>query len=257
MRSLIVRGRTLNSHGYALICTPLVARTADDINAELASILPKCPDLIEWRVDFFDEIHDPIRVVAVARAIRLAAGTLPIIFTCRARQEGGEAISLSDDAVVALYEEVCASGAVDIIDYELSQAPENRGRLRAASRANDVLMILSHHNFKSTPTCAEIVRKIIEAEVEGADIAKLAVTPQAADDVLVLLQATLSASQRVRIPVITMSMGGIGAVTRLCGWLYGSVMTFAVGKSSSAPGQIPIEDLRAALQTMQRAVNGE
>ena len=102
-----------------------------------------------------------------------------------------------------------------------------------------------------------MVHRIIEAEVEGADIAKLAVTPQAADDVLVLLQATLSASQRVQIPVITMSMGGIGAVTRLCGWLYGSVMTFAVGKGSSAPGQIPIEDLRAALQTMQRAVNGE
>ena len=81
MRSLIVRGRTLNSHGHALICTPLVARTADGIHAELVSILPKRPDLIEWRVDFFAEIHDPTRVVAVARAIRLAAGTLPIIFT--------------------------------------------------------------------------------------------------------------------------------------------------------------------------------
>ena len=75
-------------------------------------------------------------------------------------------------------------------------------------------------------------------------------------DVLVLLQATLEASQRVGIPLITMSMGGVGAMTRLCGWLYGSALTFAVGKSSSAPGQIPIEDLRAALKTIQRAVSG-
>ena len=257
MRPLIVRGRTLNSHGHALICTPLVARTVDGVRAELAAILPKSPDLIEWRVDFFEEIHNPTQVVDVARNIRQAAGDIPIIFTRRASHEGGEPIDLAEENVVALYEQVCASGAVDIIDYELSQSAENRARLRTASRARDVLMIMSYHNFKSTRTSAELVAKLTEAEQEGADIAKVAVMPQGPGDALILLEATLNASHIVQIPLITMSMGGLGAMTRLCGWMYGSVLVFAVGKGNSAPGQIPIEELRAALDTMQRAVSGE
>lgn len=257
MRPLTLRSRILNPNGQALICAPLVARTAEGVTAELASILPMRPDLIEWRVDFFAEIHDPIQVVGVARAIRQAAGNIPIIFTRRASDEGGEVIGgLAENTVVALYEKVCASGAIDIIDFELSQPAESRARLRAASRAHDVAMIMSYHNFQSTPPAVELVAKIEEAGREGADIAKVAVMPQSPGDVLVLLQATLTASSRVQIPLITMSMGGIGAITRLCGWMYGSALTFAAGASSSAPGQIPIEELRAALKTMQRAASG-
>ena len=256
MKPLIVRGRTLNPQGHALICTPLVARTADGVQAELQSILPKHPDLIEWRVDFFEGIHDPVRVVEVAQAIRQTTESIPIIFTRRAAHEGGEAISIDEAAVITLYEKICASGAVDIIDYELSQSAANRARLRAVSRAHDVLMIMSHHNFTSTPGATVLVEKLMDAERDGADIAKLAVMPQAAGDVLVLLEATLAASQRIEIPLITMSMGAMGAMTRLCGWIVGSAVTFAVGDGSSAPGQIPIDDLRAALKTMERAASG-
>jgi 3-dehydroquinate dehydratase-1 len=257
MTPLKVRGRTLNPQGQALICTPLVARTADALQSELASILPKRPDVIEWRVDFFEAIRDPVRVVNIARSIRLAAGAIPIIFTRRASHEGGEAISLKEEAVVALYEGICASGAIDIIDYELSQSAENKVRLRAASRAHGVLMIMSYHNFNSTPPRGELVDKLAEAEQQGADIAKVAVMPRTPGDVLVLLEATLVASGRVQIPLITMSMGPLGVMTRLCGWMYGSALTFAVGSSSSAPGQIPIEELRAALKTLRHATAGE
>jgi 3-dehydroquinate dehydratase I len=256
MTPLIVRGRTLNPQGHALICTPLVARTADGVQTELQSILPKHPDLIEWRVDFFDEIHNPVRVVEVARTIRQTAGNIPIIFTRRAAHEGGEPISIDEAAVITLVERVCASGAVDIIDYELSQSAANRARLRTVSRANDVLMIISYHNFTSTPGATALVEKLMDAERNGADIAKVAVMPQAAGDVLALLEATLAASRRMQIPLITMSMGAMGAMTRLCGWIVGSAVTFAVGESSSAPGQIPIDDLRAALKTMERAESG-
>ena len=256
MKPLIVRGRTLNPQGHALICTPLVARTADALRAELASILPKRPDVIEWRVDFFNDIGEPARVLEVALFIRAAAGDIPIIFTRRATNEGGEIISIAEEAVVTLYEKICASGSVDFIDYELSQDAANRARLRAASRAHGVAMILSYHNFTETPGSAQLVAKLAEAELQGADIAKVAVMPRAPEDVLTLLSATLNASRTVQIPLITMSMGPLGAMTRMCGWMYGSVLTFAVGSNSSAPGQIAIDELRAALATLERAAAG-
>jgi 3-dehydroquinate dehydratase-1 len=80
--------------------------------------------------------------------------------------------------------------------------------------------------------------------------------PKGPEDVLTLLAATHRASQTVAIPLITMAMGGVGSLSRIMGWVYGSAATFAVGKSSSAPGQIAIEELRAVLATVRRAVTG-
>jgi 3-dehydroquinate dehydratase I len=77
--------------------------------------------------------------------------------------------------------------------------------------------------------------------------------PRAMDDVLTLLAATLAASGALRIPVISMAMGGAGAVTRLAGGLFGSALSFAVGEQASAPGQWPIEELETALALLRKA----
>jgi 3-dehydroquinate dehydratase-1 len=53
-----------------------------------------------------------------------------------------------------------------------------------------------------------------------------------------------------------MSMGGVGSLSRVMGWVYGSAATFAVGKSSSAPGQIAIEELRSVIATVRKSVTG-
>jgi 3-dehydroquinate dehydratase len=49
---------------------PLVGADEAAVLRELAVILPKRPDLLEWRVDFFTAIADTGRVVALAQAIR-------------------------------------------------------------------------------------------------------------------------------------------------------------------------------------------
>jgi 3-dehydroquinate dehydratase-1 len=52
-----------------------------------------------------------------------------------------------------------------------------------------------------------------------------------------------------------MSMGPFGSLTRLFGWAFGSALTFAVGASSSAPGQVPVEDLNTVLAILQRSMS--
>ena len=51
-------------------------------------------------------------------------------------------------------------------------------------------------------------------------------------------------------------MGGYGAVSRLCGWVFGSSVSFAVGEQSSAPGQVPVEDVNRVVDVLQRAIAG-
>jgi len=87
----------------------------------------------------------------------------------------------------------------------------------------------------------------------GASIAKVAVMPRSEEDVLRLLDVTIGARREFPdLPLCTMSMGRLGSITRVAGFLYGSDMAFAVGKEASAPGQIPIEDARRMAEHLLR-----
>jgi 3-dehydroquinate dehydratase-1 len=251
-----LNGQPIGNGAFPAIITPLVGRTPADLMGELEAILPKEPDLLEWRIDFFDGIADTDSVIETARSIKRAAGSVPILLTRRNTTEGGQPIPIQEPAVVAMYSRACEAHCVDLIDFELSNAKEHLGQLRAVSAANGIAMIMSYHNFELTPDSDTLLGRFLEAERLGADIAKVAVMPKDPRDVLTLLAATYRASQAMRIPLISMSMGGVGSPSRIMGWLYGSAATFAVGKSSSAPGQIAIDDLRAALATVRRAVTG-
>lgn len=243
------------AHGrLPAICAPLVAGTVDALVEETAAIADKEPDLLEWRVDFFEGIADTDQVLEAAWRIRQAAPGIPLLFTRRSRREGGQPIDLAEEAVLDLYHAVCKSGLVALVDYEMGNEPEHVNRVRNLSRRCGVKLVLSYHNFQQTPPEDELVAKIRMARQLDADVAKVAVMPGSLDDVLTVLRATLVASREVRIPVISMAMGGYGALTRLCGGVFGSALTFAVGASSSAPGQVPIEDVRAALALLRKAM---
>ena len=255
-RLIHLRGRPIAGGKLPLICTPLVGRTHDEVLAEVAAVLPKAPDLLEWRVDFYAALGDAQAVIDTARAIRAAAGPTPVLFTRRSVHEGGQPITVAEAVVVRVHEAVCAARCVDMVDWEMSSDAADFARLRAATRANELLLVASYHNFQATPDAAWLTAKFAEAERRGADVAKVAVMPQGPQDVLTLLAATHAASQTVALPLISMAMGAYGSLSRMVGWAYGSTVTFAVGKGSSAPGQVPIEELRAVLQATRKAVLG-
>ena len=249
------RGRKLGGE-TPLICTPLVGRSRERILAEAASVVPKKPDIIEWRVDFFEEIHDSAAVLTIARALRGAAGELPIIFTRRSIKEGGEPIKIGDEEIVRLYDAVAASRLVDFIDFEMGNDPDHLRRVRDSTRAHETRLILSYHNFAYTPGVEFLVQRFLEAERLGADVAKVAVMPRDRMDVLTLLTATALADAKGGIPLISMAMGPLGSVTRMIGGVFGSSLSFAVGAASSAPGQIPIADLNIVYDVIRRARGG-
>jgi 3-dehydroquinate dehydratase-1 len=256
-KAIELHGKPVAGGKFPLICTPLVGCTRDQILAEAQIVLAKKPDLLEWRVDFFEGIANTAEVISVASAIKAAAASIPVLFTRRSIREGGEKISLSEEKVIALYQAVCESGEIDLIDFEMSNDAAHVALVREAARANDIKLVLSFHNFSFTPGLETLGQRFLQAEQLGADVAKVAVMPRNLEDVLTLLGATLSASQKLRIPLISMSMGPYGSLTRLFGWAFGSALTFAVGASSSAPGQVPIEDLNAVLSILQKSLAGQ
>lgn len=256
-RPITLKNTGLPSAREPLVCAPLVGADEAAVQSELAAILPKKPELLEWRVDFFSGIADVDRVVALAKTIRQQAGGIPLIFTRRSIREGGNPIPLDEDQVLALYQAVCRSGAVDLLDYELSCEPRHFQAALALARETEVRLLASFHDFQKTPSAEALVAKFVAMEQAGADIAKIAVMPTELRDVLTLLDATLTARNTLQIPVISMSMGGLGSLSRLFGWVFGSSVSFAVGDQASAPGQVPIDQLNAAVDIVQRALRGQ
>ncbi len=253
-RTIEKAGRARGGGELPLVCTPLVGRTRGAVLDEVRAILPKKPDVLEWRVDFFEGIGRIPEAVELGRAIRALAGDVPIILTRRSTREGGEEIPAGEDEVAALYEAACAAGICDYLDQELSSAPRHMQRAREASRRAGIGLIASFHDFQKTPPGEAIFAKLAEAQRLGADVAKVAVMPQGLPDVLVLVEATLRGRTQLAIPLITMSMGPWGSLTRMFGWVFGSSLSFAVGQSSSAPGQVPIEDLRTVNAILRRSL---
>ena len=86
--------------------------------------------------------------------------------------------------------------------------------------------------------------------VLGGDILKLAVMPRDRIDVMRLMKVTTEMSQRINRPLITMSMGDLGKISRISGEITGSVMTFGTAGKASAPGQIALEELYQFLKEL-------
>ena len=256
-RAIEINGRPAGSGRFPAICAPLVGRTMQRLLDEVSVVAAKKPDILEWRVDFFEGIADTLLVADLCGRIKAASGGIPLLFTRRSSNEGGERIALSEAEVIAMYRAVCRTGHVDIVDYECSNHATDVAEVREMTQARGIKLLLSFHDFNGTPTTEGMIRRFAHAADLGADIAKVAVMPKGMDEVLRLLDATLQSGKQLEIPVVSMSMGRLGAVTRMCGWAFGSAMTFAIGESSSAPGQMAIEDVDAGLALLQKALRRE
>lgn len=233
-----------------LICLPLVAEDRSALLQQTAELVRLDPDLLEWRIDGYDQVEDISACLEALQALKAAMGSIPLIFTCRIHLEGGFK-EISQETRLQLITTAIETGGVEIADVEMSNEPAFIEKVKKTAHTCNTRLILSYHNFDETPDEAFIHDKLVMAQDLGADIAKLAVMPKDYADVLTLLGATLKArTGAVNVPIVTMSMGPEGGVTRVAGGLFGSDLTFAIGKEASAPGQIPIADLRQAMSVL-------
>ena len=243
---LDIRG-TIIGGVHPCICLPLVSKHLDDVLAEAGELVALAPDILEWRVDAFADLADIEKCLDALQQLRDAIGDIPLIFTCRSEKEGGiQNIpqQLRQELILAAIQ----SGAVDLVDVELVNDDQFLDAIIAGAKNGNVKLILSHHNFIETPAEAFICEVLSKAQERGADIAKIAVMPNCYADVLTLLNASNRARVGdVHVPMITISMGVEGGVSRLAGGLFGSDVTFAAGRQSSAPGQHHIDALRAGM----------
>lgn len=207
-------------------------------------------DIVEWRIDFFEEVKKATAVASFSHELKQTLQK-PLLVTFRSKREGG-VLELSDAAYFELYQEIIASGAVDLLDVELFMPEEAVAELVAAAHKQAIKIVMCNHDFAATPPKEEIIQRLCSMQEKGADICKIAVMPNSAADVLTLLAATEEMKRlHAKQPLITMSMADKGVISRISGQLFGSAATFGIAKKASAPGQVPANDLYTILKTLE------
>lgn len=230
-----------------MVCVPVVAKDMEEAVRIASDAAASGADMLEVRADYIDGLN-PGNVGELLGALSEAV-SLPMIYTNRLWAEGGARQAPEDERVDSMLAAI-ECGRVAVVDIELATEPRLRNRVVEVAAMRGVAVIVSYHNFSSTPS-KEAILSIVRGEVEaGCNIIKFAVTPRDPRDVLIALHATWEAKQMTGLPVISMSMGSVGKFSRVVGVLYGCDLTFASLGRTSAPGQIDVSEIRYFLSNL-------
>jgi 3-dehydroquinate dehydratase type I len=189
-------------------------------------------DFAEVRLDTMDA--DP---AAVKRIFSLP---LRLIATCR---PGSHTDAQRHELLVS------AIGAgTSFVDIETEADPQFREAVIGAAREHRTQVILSYHNYRTTPHRRILRRTVADAFLSGAHIAKIACMVRRPADNLRLLELPGIRTYAGRIVVV--GMGQAGRITRVASVFLGSPFTYAScgGDAPLAPGQISAGPLRAAME---------
>lgn len=253
MNIVQVRNVKLGS-GIPKICVPLVGKTDDELISEIEKLKDINFDLVEWRIDFYEEDININKIADVSKSIREKLGDIPVLATFRTAKEGGEK-SITNDKYIELYKCLSESKYVDLIDVELFSGDSVVKKIVDNAHENNIKVIISNHDFNKTPSKDEIIKRLIKMQELNADIPKIAVMPESSGDVLTLLNATNEmVCNYAKCPIITMSMSGLGVISRISGEIFGSCLTFGAAKKASAPGQIGASKLSDILNELHNNI---
>ncbi|OTO71506.1 MULTISPECIES: type I 3-dehydroquinate dehydratase [unclassified Enterococcus] len=237
--------------GLPKIIVPMVGNTVEELEKEAELIHTLDCDLVEWRIDFFEQVSNFQAVASLSHNLK-AILEKPLLITFRTKNEGG-VYDLSESDYFELYKTIISNGNLNLLDVELFMPEKQVNELIDLAHKNEIKIIMCNHDFQKTPEKEEIIHRLRSMQDKGADICKIAVMPTASEDVLTLLDATREMYETyAQVPLITMSMGALGMISRVSGQVFGSAATFSSATTASAPGQVPVVELRKILETLKQ-----
>ncbi|MBI5588217.1 MAG: type I 3-dehydroquinate dehydratase [Deltaproteobacteria bacterium] len=192
-------------------------------------------DILELRVDTFED-RDPERL---KKTIKTIHGRLPLLITVRSMKEGGRN-PISDKKRVDIFEALMPFA--DMIDIELSSGGILKNVVSSARRHRKQV-IISYHDFKSTPG-VKVLREIVKKGIRnGGEIVKVATLVKGPEDLRNLARILSDFNN-----LIVIGMGEKGAASRVFFPMLGSLLTYGSIAGSTAPGQLTLKDIKKELR---------
>ena len=207
---------------------PLVAVSFRDNDSERLAREAEAAgvDVAELRIDQFSQTGTD-HVLAQVRQFR----NLPVLATVRAQREGG---GWTGTELQRLELFRALAPVVDAVDIELSSS-EILSEVVTSAKYHDKVVIISYHNFETTPTLGDLEVIVNNAKESGADYVKVSTMATSENDVRTLASLTLKASH---LGLVVIAMGVVGTVSRVFFPALGSRLTYSFMDDRTAPGQL-------------------
>jgi 3-dehydroquinate dehydratase type I len=191
---------------------------------QLSAVESREVKYVELRFDLLKE--------SPAQIIPFLDKELKIIATCRPGD-------LSEEDRIGILMDSIKLG-VSFVDVEIETDEHMISALKDLTLQHKSEVIISWHDFNSTPDKAILVSILESCYRKGGDIAKIASMVNSREDMLRLLSLYSEPGRKVII-----GMGEMAGITRIAAPFLGAEFTFASsGKSEeTAPGQLTVEEL--------------
>jgi 3-dehydroquinate dehydratase/shikimate dehydrogenase len=216
--------------GVARLCGVAAAQTAAELRRLTQLALRETPT-VELRVDWLKNDMERHLFLAWLKKQRFAKAQF--IATCRRRVGGGE---FTGDAGAELFWLMQAREAgCAWCDLEVETLRELPGKT-VHGYAIPQKVLLSMHDFRKTPP---FPRKLIVPASGGASAFKAAAMALSIGDSARILRLARKSRH-----VVAVAMGEIGLPARVLALREGSALAYAPVASATAPGQIPLRDMK-------------
>lgn len=215
------------------ICIALGLPTVDKLLEHARREVEGGEGFFEFRLDYLPDPYEGSRAI---RDFLSEFSDCLILATCRRHQNQGRFNGSIEEQIRVL--ECAVESGARAVDVEVESAAGNRGRLEGLrSRAT---LVISYHNFESTPALEAVVRRLAQIP---ADAYKIVTTARKQSDNYRVLSI---AANHPRTPMILLAMGEVGFPTRVLSPLHAGMYTYAAPNTQegTAGGQCPARVLR-------------
>ncbi len=219
------------------VCGSVIGSNIKTMRAGIAKAIKQGADLIELRID---GLRNPS---GWEKLLRIKT---PVILTNRPKREGGKFEGEEEKRVEFLLEGI--TRGVACIDLEFSTPERLREETIARAKEANVSVLMSHHDFSSTPSVDVLMSIADRLAKSKCDLVKIATFAERVSDALRVLDFLTQVQDVVAVPVIAFAMGDAGRLSRIAAPLLGSPITYAAADKATASGQLDVQTTKRLMR---------
>ncbi len=240
------------------VAIPIKSENLNKNKQIIEKVLDNHPDLIEFRFDYINEA-ELITHSFLKELLSINPFKIPLIFTFRRKQEGGQYHTKTTERLEVLRRLIDVKP--EYLDIEINSESVVLKELINIAYDNKVKLIFSYHDFEKSISYEEIVELLnsfndklehelnIDLDKINGSIFKIVLTAQVFDDNIQVLNTCKKLSQQEK-EFVCFAMGELGILSRILCVKFGSLWTYGSLEEKTAPGQIKIEKIREIHQLL-------
>jgi len=211
-------------------CVTIAEKTPYKIKQTLKIALKKS-DYAEVRFDF-------LKIEQIPEAIEIIKKDLnKIVCTLRPKTEGGKFLGNEKERIAIL--KLIAEYNPFLLDVEFNTLKRNSA-LRRYLKSTKTKLLVSWHDFKKTPSSAELKKKINQMSKFSSNV-KIVSTAKSSGDSSRMLELY---SKKGKNNLISFAMGDFGRISRILCLYLGSPFTYVSLGKPVAPGQFSVDEVK-------------